>query len=64
MTDPLKTARALAERKAEEVVNSCIHGRNLSPVYKFFTDKDNTEVYERAAKKASEEQYKLISRIT
>ena len=27
MTDPLKTARATAERKAEEVVDSCINGR-------------------------------------
>jgi len=27
MTDPLNTARATAERKAEEVVNSLINGR-------------------------------------
>lgn len=27
MTDPLKTARAIAERKAEEVVDNCINGR-------------------------------------
>ncbi len=27
MTDPLKTARAIAERKAEEVVNSLIKNK-------------------------------------